>query len=200
MNRQRLITEMIIVSVIIVCMIATILHATKLQEDNQRLKQNQTALAIGFKDGRTIEGASIAQTNILRLTKEELKDLYKKQTKDLQEMNVRLKDLQNYSQMAQKAQYSIETKAKDSIIIYKEKIDSVKCIDYANNYIKINACINNRDSIKGNIETFDTLTQTISIERKKFLWWEYGCKGIKQTVKSANPYARISAAQYIKIE
>ena len=189
----------IIFIILIIVNIISIKSCKTYKENTHRLQTNQTTLINKINTYRLNDSSYIAEVSQLTLTKEEFKKLYNQKYQQCQELGIKLKRLNSYSQTEFTHRYFIKDTIIDSIYINNNIIDTIKCINYNNNYININGCINNNKFI-GNIITYDTLIQTISIIPKKFLWFKYGCKDIKQTIKSNNPYSIITNTEYIKIK
>lgn len=202
MNNLKIYIKLIIIILFIVLLTTSIISiksCKSYQEDNNRLKTNQIALVNSINTYKLTDSSYVAEINQLTLTKDEFKDLYNSKVKLCESLGIKLKQLQSYSQTSLNHNYNINDTIYDSIYINNNIIDTIKCIDYNNNYITINGCINN-NRFNGSIVTYDTLIQTVSIIPKKFLWFKYGCKGIKQTIKSNNPYSIITNTEYIKIK
>ena len=175
-----------------------IINSAKLQLENQRLKHNQQALTQDIKVWKSEDSSSVAEIGTLKLTKDEFGKLYENYTKELKEMNIKLKRLLSYSQTSMSHNYTITDTIRDSVIIRENKIDTLTCVNYNDDYIHFNGCIDS-GVFNGNIETFDTITSVVHIIPKKFLWFKYGVKRVDFTVKSRNPYSTIEDIKYIDI-
>ena len=56
------------------------------------------------------------------------------------------------------------------------------------------------DSLTAKIQVPIQLTQIVhKVPKHKFLWWSWGCKGIKQIVVSNNPYVNLKYSEYIEL-
>lgn len=170
-----------------------------LSKENKRLKANEKALLTQNEMARDEYGAMVAKNAVITIKKNEFSSLCSEQEAKIKALGLRVKDLQSYGQLTVAESYPIHTQVRDSLIVYKDKIDTLKCVNYEDKWLSIHACVS-ADTIKGEIKTVDSLIQTVSIERKKFLWFKYGCKGLRQTIRSANPYTTVLSARYIKIE
>lgn len=189
------------VAIVLICVIASIYVSVSrsLREDNERLKQNQEALTKELNIWKDKDSNSVAQIETLKLTKDEFNNLYEQQANELKDMNIKLKRLLAYSQTALSHEYIVTDTIRDSIIIRENKIDTLTCVRYNDDYIQFNGCIDS-GVFSGNIRTFDTITSIIHIIPKKFLWFKYGVKRVDNTVVSKNPYSRIENIKHIDIK
>lgn len=189
---------LLIIIMISVLLFLVIKNNLRISEENERLTINQEVLTTDVRVWRDKDSSFVAQIATLKLTKEEFDKLYEQQAKEIKDMNIKLKRLLSYSQAALSHNYTITDTIRDSVIIRENKIDTLTCVNYNDDYIKFNGCIDS-GVFNGNIETFDTITSVVHIIPKKFLWFKYGVKRVDFTVKSRNPYSTIEDIKYIDI-
>lgn len=195
----RLIFAILFIALII-ALIVSVKSCKSAREDNQRLKTNQTNLMQGISIYRDKTGASVAEINSLTLEKSEFETLCIRQANEIKKLNIDIKRLKSYSQTEINTDVPITTILHDSVFIINNKVDTLRCINYKDSYFSINGCLNN-DTLIGQVKNIDTLLQTVSIIPKhKFLWWNWGVKGLKQTIKSKNPYSTIISSEYIQMQ
>lgn len=194
------ITLYISVFVLLFVLVIFIKNNKNIKQENKRLSNNQTILLNNTKSYRDKYNASIVEVDALVNSKDEFKRLYEEEYKKVGELNINIKRLKSYTEMTTKTTIPIKTYIRDSIYFYEHSWDTIKCLNIRNNYISFNACIDYEDTLIGEINVVDTLIQTVSIIPKKFLFFKYGCKGIKQTIKSTNPYSTIISNRYIEIK
>lgn len=163
-----------------------------------RLENNQSSLILSLNKYKLKDSSSVLEIQTLTLNRNEFKNLYKDKVLELNKLNLKLKNLQSYSSQNMQSNYIIKDTIKDSIIINNNIIDTLKCLNINNNYIKINGCIIN-NKFEGVINTSDTLIQIVTKVPKKFLWFTYGVKYFKQTIHSTNPYSNINYSEFIEI-
>jgi hypothetical protein len=108
--------------------------------------------------------------------------------------------VQSVSQTATVTNYTIKTVVKDSIIIRDNYlIDTLQCVKYKDNYLSFEGC-NLNDTATFKIKSVDTLTQVVHRVPKRFLFFHFGCKAIRQEVLSKNPYSEIVYTEYIELK
>ena len=192
------IVEVIILIIMFVFILVVLHNCKRYKEESVRLKNNQISLVQGVKTYRDKFGKSIAEVNALTLKKGEFEQLYQNKVSEIKDLNIEIKRLKSYTSTNMNTNIPIVTIFHDSIFIVNNKIDTLRCINYSDDYFSINACMND-DTLIGRVNSIDTLIQTVSIIPKKFLFFKWGVKGIKQTIKSKNPYTTIISSEYIEL-
>ena len=170
------------------------------KSETERLTNNQTTLRQELKTHRLKDSSYVAEIETLTLSKNEFEKLCTKQTKELQQLNIKLKRLQSASTTELVHIYSFDTiKVFDSILV-KNVIDTIRCFNYTDNYITLGGCLADNTIDNLSIRTFDTITTFVSKEyRKKFLFFKWK-PYYKVTVKSNNPYSEIKAEEFVEIK
>ncbi|MBO6117391.1 MAG: hypothetical protein J6P44_02485 [Bacteroidales bacterium] len=171
-----------------------------LKEENQRLSNNQTALTQKMAEYTDKEGRLVAQVQSLSVSKGEFMRIASDEAEEVKDLKIQLKRLQSYSESGMLTEYRIDTlRLYDSIFIRDSIIDTVRCISYSDNWLRLQGCIED-DRYTGEIRSFDTLIQVVERIPKKFLFIKYGTKGFRQSVKSKNPHSRIVYSEHIQIK
>lgn len=171
-----------------------------LKEDNARLQQNEVALSQKMKTWQYKEGSYIAQVQSLQVGKDELMQIASEEAEEVKALQIKLKRLQSYSESGLLSEYHVDTiRVYDSIFIRDSIIDTMQCIDYADDWFQMYGCIED-NRYTGEIYCFDTLIQVVERIPKKFLFFKYGTKGFQQTIKSKNPHSRIVYSKSILLK
>jgi hypothetical protein len=175
-----------------------------LARDRDRLSDNQHALMTDVQYYRTSDSLSAASVERLTLTNKELKESHAKLAGDIENLNLKLKRIQSISNTATETKYEFKTQFRDSIVVrYVDsipQIDTVRCVKYANAYIDFLGCIRSGDWLNVNIQTYDTLQTIVHRIPRKFLFFRWGTKAIRQEVVSRNPYSNITYTEYIELK
>ena len=168
----------------------------ELKKDNVRLSNNQTALVDDVEGYRLKDSSYVAEIAILQLKKAEFQTLYYKTAKELKELGIKLKRLQNVTTSETEHLYVFDTIAVyDSVV----RTDNLKCFEYTDSWIKFNGCLNDDDLINTSIKTYDTILTAVSKEyRKNFLFFHWK-PYYKVTLHSKNPYSTVTGAEYVEI-
>lgn len=105
-----------------------------------------------------------------------------------------------------KSHNKLQTIVWDSIRIIKEKkdlaeqrIDTLRCVDYSDQWQTISGCQEN-DEFIGIVESRTTIDQIVHRVPRKFLFFRWGTKAIRQEVISRNPNSVITFTEYIELK
>ena len=187
---------LIIILVIIIFFLSRSLHRQR--QENDRLSSNQTALFQDISYYRTRDSLSAASVERLTLTKKELEQNCEALARDIKDLKIKLKRVQSVSQTSIETEHIIRTVVRDSLIV-RDRVDTLQCIDYHDNYLTLSGCIEH-NHFSGHIMSRDTLLQVI--HRVPHKWWfiKWGTKAIRQEIVSKNPHAQIVYSRYIEVK
>ena len=170
------------------------------RQENRRLSGNQEALLQDVAFYRTRDSLSAAGVQRLQLSLGEIRRHRDELAETCEKLNLRLRDLQTASTTAQETRYRIETLWRDSLVRRDSLVcDTLRCFSFADPWITLDGC-SDGERITADIETRDTLVQIVRRVPRKFLWFRWGTKAIRQEVYSKNPHARITYTEYIEIK
>lgn len=170
-----------------------------LQEENERLSSNNTALMEQASFYQTEHNKSAASVMALTLSKQEVEKHCSDLTKTIRELNLKVNRLKAASSNSTKTEYIVKTIVKDSIVYVAGVPDTLQRFRWADSWTDIVGLINNK-KLDLSIQSRDTLKQIIHRVPKKFLWFKFGTKAIRQDVVSSNPHTRIVYSDYIELK
>ena len=193
---------------IITCVVLFLISAFLAQslveanKEKTRLQDNQEALVDKVRLYQTEAGESAASVLRLQLTYNVLDKHYQDVCQEAKTLGIKLKRLQSVSQTATTGNIEIQTDIKDSIRYVPEihLVDTLKTFSWNDPpWAKISGVI---DSGKVNlsVNTTDTIIQIVHRVPKRFLFFRFGCKAIRQEIVSKNPYNRIVYSEYIELK
>ena len=187
---------LIIILVIIIFFLSRSLHRQR--QENDRLSSNQTALFQDISYYRTRDSLSAASVERLTLTKKELEQNCEALARDIKDLKIKLKRVQSVSQASIETEHIIRTVVRDSLIV-RDRIDTLQCIDYHDNYLTLSGCIEH-NHFSGHIMSRDTLLQVI--HRVPHRWWfiKWGTKAVRQEIVSKNPHTHVVYSRYIELK
>ena len=187
---------LIIILVIIIFFLSRSLHRQR--QENDRLSSNQTALFQDISYYRTRDSLSAASVERLTLTKKELEQNCEALARDIKDLKIRLKRVQSVSQASIETEHIIRTVVRDSLIV-RDRVDTLQCIDYHDNYLILSGCIEH-NHFSGHIMSRDTLLQVI--HRVPHRWWfiKWGTKAVRQEIVSKNPHTHVVYSRYIELK
>lgn len=192
---------------IIICLALAVLCAwlgqalSRCNKDRERLQNNQNALMQEVRLYETKLGESAASVQRLQLTKDELEGKYKSICQEAEDLGIKLKRLQSVSQTTTQAEIHAKAEIRDSIV-YKPEIhlvDTLKAFCWKDPPWAFVDGVIDSGKVDLSISTNDTIIQIVHRVPKKFLFFRFGTKAIRQEVISKNPHNRIRYSEYIEL-
>ena len=170
------------------------------KREKKRLANNQEALLTDMETYKTEAGKNAASVLRLELSKSELEKYNKDLTQTVSDLKIKISRIQSASTTATSTDYSITTPVRDSIV-YRDRLipDTLKRITYNDAWLDLNGTIQ-KGIFSGNIQSRDTLVQIVHRIPKKFLFFKWGTKAIRQEVTTKNPHSKIVYTQYIELK
>ena len=197
---MRLKIEILIV-VILITSIGTLVWRYKVERSERiRLDGNQATLLEDACRYKTKDSLNVLSIGQLELSKSEFKQYKKESVETIKELNIKLKRVRSVQNTKTITKIEFKTIMKDSLVIVDNMVrDTLKCMEYKNAHVDFAACFVG-DSIEASIIIPVGLTQVIHRIPKKFLFFKWGTKAIKQEMFSDNPYTVISYSEYIEFK
>lgn len=192
---------------IISCLALAVLSAwlsSKLYEsgiERERLSNNQQALMSKVKLYETEAGESAASVQVLQLKYDELKQNYQVVCEEAKELGVKVKRLQSAAYSASKTEVEVKTVVKDTIIYIPSTaaIDTAKIFYWRDPpWVEVSGVLLN-DSVDLNVQSVDTLIQLVHRVPKRFLFFKFGTKAIRQEIVSKNPHTKIVYSEFVML-
>lgn len=185
-----------------------------LQAENSLKQQNIESLKDLNKQLADTTQKQALEVKTLRLTRQEFKDYKQDAEKTLKKMNLEIKNLKAVGQHSMELKIPIKGKLEineepepsdeeyhrqDSAQIKLQR-PFMATINIEKPFLKVTGSIV-ADSIDISVKTDVELDQAFTtIPKHRFLFWTWGVKGIKQTIRTENPYVNIKYSEYIEIE
>jgi hypothetical protein len=169
----------------------------RLHADNKRLSSNIKTLGAELSIVKTKSGQLAAQSDLLVLQTRELKKLFPKEVKQIENLGVKVNKTTQYSTTVVETKTNILTKLRDSLILDTVQ---VRVFDYQDQWYQIHG-ISEKDTQRLVIKSMDTLTQVLFYgERQKPWLWFFSPRKLQQRVSVTNPNATIKYSQTIQIQ
>jgi hypothetical protein len=169
----------------------------RLHADNQRLSSNIKTLEAELSMVKTKSGQLAAQSDLLVLQTNELKKLFPKEVKQIENLGVKVNKTTQYSTTVVETKTNVLTTLRDSIVLDTVQ---VRVFDYQDQWYQINGVIE-KDTQRLVIKSMDTLTQVLFYgERQKPWLWFFSPRKLQQRVSVTNPNATIKYSQTIQIQ
>lgn len=189
---------LLLVGVLAVCVGFLFQRNQILSKEKNRLGANQKVFLDSCRTYRTDIGNYAANVDALTFKVSELKGRNTSLQQTANELNIKLKRVQSYSRTSTSTDVSIKVPTKDSTLLVDNKPKSFKCFEYKDNWIRIKGCV--ADSFIGTIQSRDTIRQIVHRVPKKWLFFKWGTKAIRQEVVSSNPHTKIDFTEYIELQ
>lgn len=194
--------EIAVVSIILslVAVIVWQFNSYRSLNDERNLYMSNThALTIGMEQLRKDSTSQAVQIQSLTLTVDEYRKCSENDLKTIEDLKIKLKNVKAVSKQV----YKVEAPVTAPVTHETERIDTLyvpyQKVEMHNEYIAFDGVIRN-DTLKATVNVPITITQVLhKVPKHKFLWWTWGCSGVKQAVISDNPYVTIKYADYIEL-
>ena len=169
----------------------------RLRLETARMTSNLQTLTASLDFVRTQNGTLAAQTNVLLLRTNELKQMFPVQAKSITDLGVKISRATQVSTTVIESEKNVVTLLIDSVI---HDTIRVKVFSYQDQWYQIKG-INQGDSQSLQIQTTDTLTQVVfKGEREKPWLWIFSPRKLQQRVSVSNPNATIKYSSVIQIQ
>lgn len=161
------------------------------------MSSNLQTLTASLDFVRTQNGTLAAQTNVLLLRTNELKQMFPAQAKSITDLGVKISRATMVSSTVIESEKNIVTVVRDSIV--RDTV-RVKVFSYQDQWYQV-AGISDNNTQRLQIHTTDTLTQVVfKGEREKPWLWIFSPRKLQQRVSVSNPNATIKYSSLIQIQ
>lgn len=172
----------------------------KITDECNKYQQNTYTLLSDIEKLRTDSSMQAYQVQTLSLNIDEYKKYRAADAQIIESLKLKLKQVSAVSKQELEVNVPINTIVKDSIIFVNNAIDTIKTITYKDQYVTFDGNIQN-DSLTAHFNVPVTISQVLyKVPKRKFLWWSWGCKAIKQVIITNNPYVQLNYSEYIEIK
>jgi hypothetical protein len=169
----------------------------RLHADNKRLSSNIKTLGAELSMVKTKSGQLAAQSDLLVLQARELKKLFPKEVKQIENLGVKVNKTTQYSTTVVETKTNVLTTLRDSIVLDTVQ---VRIFNYQDQWYQIQG-ISEKNTQRLVIKSTDTLTQVVYRgERIKPWLWVFSPRKLQQRVSVTNPNATIKYSQTIQIQ
>lgn len=187
-----------VIVVLILCLCAVVMYFREVVKENLRLERNQVALlSDSLSHYRTKTGELVSSVEQLEMTIGELKRHRSELVSQLKSMKIRLRDVQSLSTTAIENRVEVFVPIRDTIYINTGKVVKAQAFHWSDAWTSIQGVIQN-DSVKVKYQSKDTLFQVVRVVPKRFLFFRWGVKEIRQDVKVSNPNTSVVYNEGIK--
>lgn len=185
------------VVVAIVASLATIVCGyviASLREERDRLQANQEALLSDVELYRTRANESAASVEVLQLSLDEFREHRAEDARRIEELGIKLRRAESFAKSAVVSTYEALLPLKDTIILR----DTVRIFEGGDAWSTMSGSIT-KDSITYSLHSVDTLHQVVHRVPRKFLFFRFGTKAIRQEIVSSNPHTELVYSEYVEL-
>lgn len=166
----------------------------KMHEENIRLSSNQGALLDSVDLYRTRYGEYAASVEVLTLEVQELRKYRAADAERIRSLGIRLRRAESYAKSVTESDHTCSLPMRDTIIIR----DTVRIANYDDRWSRISAILCG-DTMHLAIQSIDTLHQVVHRVPRRFLFFRFGTKAIRQEIVSSNPHTKLVYSEYIDL-
>lgn len=187
-----------VIVVLILCLFAVVMYFREVVKENLRLERNQVALlSDSLSHYRTKTGELVSSVEQLEMTIGELRRHRSELVSQLKSMKIRLRDVQSLSTTAIENRVEVFVPIRDTIYIDTGKVVKAQSFHWSDAWTSIQGVIQN-DSVRVKYQSRDTLLQVVRVVPKRFLFFRWGVKEMRQDVKVSNPNTSVVYNEGIK--
>lgn len=182
----------------IVATAVIVVGAKYLLKENARLENNNSALLQSVKTYRTRADENAASVQVLRLKVGEYEELRAADAERIRMLGIKLKRLESASKSVTNTAINITAPLRDTVIL-RDTLrlhDTVRLFRWRDSWVTVDGVIDN-DSVSCSVTSIDTLHQIIHRIPRRFLFFRYGTKAIRQEIVSSNPHTEVVYSEVV---
>ena len=166
-----------------------------LYEENERLKRNCEALSENVTLYRTRAGESAASAQVLELKLSEFRKQHQADTERIRALGISLRRAESYAKSAMEQRYKDSVVLRDTVILH----DTVRLFEGGDRWSHIAGIIAG-DRLSYDIHTVDTLHQVVHRVPRKWWFFRFGTRAIRQEIWSSNPNTQLVYSEYVELK
>lgn len=168
-------------------------------QERNRYQNNTYGLLTNIEELRKDSIEQAYQVQTLSLTIDEYKQYRELDAKTIADLNIKLKQVTAVAKQEMEIYVPIHVPVKDSITTDSVP-QKIQTISFQDEYVSLAGTIQD-DSLQATFNIPINITQVLyKVPKRKFLWWSWGCKAVKQVIITDNPYVQLNYSEYITIQ
>ena len=185
-------------------------NVRRYRSQTRRLEQNQHALLSQMEHYRTRAGEAAASVEVLRLRCREFERLHTDDAERIRQLGIRLRRVEATATSVTATEVAVRAPLRDSVVRRDlpsvcdsvrlqaiVRFDSVRLFRWCDPWVTVEGTIRG-DSVACRIESVDTLRQVVHRVPRRFLFFRFGTKAVRQEIVSSNPHTRIVYTEYVQ--
>ena len=179
-------------------LLLSLLYIRGLTAENRRLEANHATLLGEVELYRTKAGESAASVGVLTLQLDEMREQRAADARRIRDLDIRLRRAESYARSVTTSSYEVTMPLRDSIIVRDTLRDTVRIFLGGDVWSRVAGVIRG-DSLRYSVQSIDTLFQVVHRVPRRFLFFRYGTKAIRQEIVSSNPHTRLVYSEYVEL-
>ena len=166
--------------------------------ENSRLENNNVALMQSLQTYRTKADENAASVQVLRLKIGEYEELRAADAEKIRSLGIKLKRLESAAKSVTATNVEIAAPLRDTVVV-RDTLhlrDTLRLFRWKDSWVTVDGVIDS-DSVSCSVTSIDTLHQIIHRIPRRFLFFRYGTKAIRQEIVSSNPHTEIIYSEVV---
>ena len=178
--------------------ILIVFAGAELWGESKRHKANTQALMSQIESYRTAADESVAAVQVLRLRCGEYEELRSADAEKIRQLGLKIRRLESAAKSVVRDEISFVAPLRDTVILRDtvRLTDTVRLFRWQDSWVSVDGEICN-DSVRCNISSIDTLRQSVYRVPRRFLFFRFGTKALRQYIVSSNPHSEIVYSEYV---
>lgn len=172
-------------------------------DEKERLQQNQQALITNLQEREQSLDSCYASVEVLRLRCREYERLHRAEADTIRALGIRLRRVEAAARHVTATHLQLHAPLRDSVRIVQRDtavvFDTLRRFVWRDPWVRVAGEIE-RDSVRCVIQSIDTLRQIVHRVPRRFLFFRWGTKAVRQEIRSSNPHTRLCYSEYLVIE
>lgn len=116
----------------------------------------------------------------------------------LRDVGLKIKRIETLSQSATRSRYEVAAPLRDTVMVVSGADVTAQTIHFADPYLSLDGVVHS-GSFYGRVTSYDTLVHVVHRIPRRFLFFRWGVKELRQEVVSTNPHTQITYNRSVKI-
>ena len=190
-----------VIAILAVVLVSAVRSCRSLQVDRKRLLQNQSVLLHNgqVEIGQTRDGRSRASVPAVTLRPREFANGADALPRVARSMGVRPSRVRSAATIVAVTSASVAAPSSSASGVAGDTVSRLSSpLAWSDPWLTLSASIR-RDSVSVTFQSSDTLDIVVHRVPRRFLFFRFGCKGVRMDVSSRNPHTRLVYARYYQL-
>ncbi len=171
----------------------------KAVDECDRFESDRRALLENVVYFRTKDSLSAAGVERLQLTKRELESRNAELAGTIKDLGVKIRRLESAATNVSRTSVNISAPVRDTVVIVDSVFVPARTFDWRDAWMSVSGTVTDA-GVNCSVRSVDTLVQVVHRVPRKFLFFRWGTKAIRQEVVSRNPHTEIVYTEYVELK